>query len=457
MNHTFSAYLRENRERHLHQLSEFLRIPSISALPEHKNDIRRAAKWLSNEMKTIGLEHVEIMETDGNPIVYGDWLHTEGKPTVLIYGHYDVQPVDPLDLWDSPPFEPVIKDGKLFARGASDDKGQIFMHLKALEALLATENGLPVNVRMIFEGEEEIGSPHLPAFVKKSLDLLKADCLVISDTAMLDRGKPAICYGLRGLTGIEITVKGAKADLHSGAYGGGVRNAAQALVELLASFHDSHGNVLVEGFYDDVRPLSEEERRTFRSLSGDEKEICRELGVPDLFGEPGYCYQERIAARPTLEINGIFGGFTGEGIKTIIPSKAVAKITCRLVPDQKPQKIYELLVRHVEAHKPKGVEVSYHPYDSGPPFLTPLDHPVIQAAGKAYETVYGVPVTYIRSGGSIPIVAEFQQQLKIPIVLMGFGLPNENYHAPNEHFHLENFEKGLEVLCQYWFLLSSGF
>lgn len=446
----YKAYLQENRDLHLQQLSEFLKIPSVSSLSEHKEDVRRAAEWLKDELESIGLEHVQVMETNGHPVVYGDWLHAEGKPTVLIYGHYDVQPVDPLELWETPPFEPVIRDEKIYARGASDDKGQVFMHIKVLEAFLKTDGKLPLNIKVIFEGEEEIGSPHLPAFVEEHQDLLRADLLVISDTALLDKGKPTICYGLRGLAGLQIDVKGPNSDLHSGAYGGGVQNPAHALVQLLASFHDETGKVAVEGFYDRVLPLTDEERKAFRALNTDEEKIREELGVPELFGEEGYSFNERTWARPTLEINGMYSGFQGEGIKTVLPSVASAKITCRLVPDQDPEEILQLIERHIEKHQPKGVTVTVTRFDQGHPFITPLEHPVIQAAGRAYEKVYGVPTAYTRSGGSIPIVADFQNILKLPVVLMGFALPGENVHAPNEHFHLENFDKGMETLCHYW-------
>jgi len=449
-------YLQDNREKHLEQLIDFIKIPSISALSENKRDVERAANWLANELKRIGMENVEIMETDGNPIVYADWLHAEGKPTALIYGHYDVQPVDPIHLWESDPFEPVIRDGKIFARGSSDDKGPVFMHLKALEAIFATEGSLPLNLKIIFEGEEEIGSPNLPPFLEKNQDLLKADVLVISDTAMIDRGKPSICYSLRGLCGLEINIKGASTDLHSGQFGGGVQNAAHALVQLLASFRDEKGKILVDGFYDKVQPLSEEERQAFRELETDEETLRKELGVPELFGEEGYTFNERTWARPTLEINGMVSGFTGEGIKTVIPSEASAKITCRLVPNQDPEEIVELVEKHIEKNKPKGVTVKVTRFDQGAPFITPIDHPAIQAAKKAYETVYGGKTAFTRGGGSIPIVADFSRILNLPIVLMGFSLPNENFHAPNEHFHLENFEKGLETICLYWYTLAES-
>jgi len=449
LSQTLDAYFTENREKHLEELNEFLRIPSISSLSEHKQDIQSAAEWLADKLQKLNIENVSVDATAGHPVVYGEWLHAEGKPTILFYGHYDVQPVDPLHLWESEPFNPVIRDNKLFARGASDDKGQVFMHLKMIEALFATEGTLPVNVKFIYEGEEEIGSPNLPAYVEKHKDKLAADLILISDTGLYAPGKPAVCYGLRGLTGIQIDVRGAKGDLHSGLYGGGVQNAIHALAEILASFRDEHGTIQVEGFYDKVLPLSEEERQAYRELNFDEEALKTEVGVTELFGEEGYSYLEQTWARPTLEINGVFGGFSGEGIKTVLPAEAGAKITCRLVPDQDPNEIVALLKAHIEKHKPKGVEVTISEFDKGAPYLTPFDHPLIQAAGRSYERVYNVPTAFTRGGGSIPIVAAFDEILALPVVLMGFGLNSENFHAPNEHFHLENFDKGLRVLGDY--------
>lgn len=449
------AYFAENRDKHLAELDEFLRIPSISSLSEHKQDMQVAASWLAAAMKRVNLENLTIDETGGHPVVYGDWLHAPGKPTILFYGHYDVQPVDPLHLWETPPFEPDVRDNKLFARGASDDKGQVFMHLKAIEALFKLDGTLPVNVKFIIEGEEEIGSANLPQYVGKNKEKLAADLILISDTGLYAPGKPAVCYGLRGLAGIQIDVRGAKGDLHSGLYGGGVQNAIHALADILASFRDEHGTIQVEGFYDNVRPLSEEERQAYRDLNFDEEALKEEVGVKELFGEKGYSYLEQTWARPTLEVNGVFGGFSGEGIKTVLPAEAGAKITCRLVPDQQPDEIVTLLKAHIEKNKPTGVEVTISEFDKGAPYITPFDHPVIQAAGRSYERVYEVPTAYTRGGGSIPIVAAFDQILQLPVVLMGFGLSSENFHAPNEHFHLENFDKGLRVLGDYLYEVST--
>ncbi|WP_346235271.1 dipeptidase [Lysinibacillus telephonicus] len=443
------AYFAKNRERHLEELFEFLRIPSISSLSEHKEDIKTAANWLADRLRKLNIENVSVDETAGHPVVYGEWLHAEGKPTILLYGHYDVQPVDPLHLWDSEPFNPEIRDNKLYARGASDDKGQVFMHLKMIEALFETEGTLPVNVKFIYEGEEEIGSPNLPEYVEKNKEKLSANLILISDTGLYAPGKPAVCYGLRGLTGIQIDIRGAIGDLHSGLYGGGVQNAIHALADILASFRDEHGTIQVEGFYDKVRPLTEEERKAYSELNFDEEALKEEVGVNELFGEQGYSYLERTWARPTLEVNGVFGGFSGEGIKTVLPAEAGAKITCRLVPDQDPNEIVALLKAHIEKHKPKGVNVTISEFDKGAPYLTPFDHPLIQAAGRSYERIYNVPTAFTRGGGSIPIVASFDEILSLPVVLMGFGLNSENFHAPNEHFHLENFDKGLRVLGDY--------
>ncbi|MCL6599443.1 MAG: dipeptidase [Alicyclobacillus macrosporangiidus] len=447
---TFDQYLSEHREQHLEELREFLRIPSISTLSDHRADVRRAAEFLAEQAKAIGFEHVELLETARHPVLYADWLHAPGQPTVLVYGHYDVQPVDPLHLWKSPPFEPEIRDGKLYARGASDDKGQVFMHLKSFEALLRTTGSLPVNVKLCIEGEEEIGSPHLPQVLAAHQERFQADVIVISDTPILAPGQPAVCYGLRGLAALEVHVYGANSDLHSGLYGGMVQNAVHALVEVLASMRGPDGRVQVTGFYDGVQPLSAEERQAFADLDFDEMATARALGVETLFGEAGYTALERVWARPTLEINGIYGGFQGEGTKTVIPNEAHAKITCRLVPNQDPVRIQQLIRQHVLTHLPPGARAEVTLQDTGRPYVTPFHHPAIQLAAKAYEEAYGVPASFIRMGGSIPVVEVFDRLVGAPVVLMGFGLPDENFHAPNEHFSLDNFDKGLRTLCRYW-------
>ncbi|MDZ5472803.1 dipeptidase [Bacillus sp. 31A1R] len=456
MNQAINQYLHENKENHLKELFEFLAIPSISALPDYSGEVKRAADWTADALRRIGMENVEVYPTKGHPVVYGEWLKAEGKPTVMIYGHYDVQPVDPLELWETPPFEANIRDEKIFARGASDDKGQTFMHIKAIEAILQTTGTLPVNFKFCIEGEEEIGSPNLPAFVEENKELLASDVIVISDTSLLDKGKPAICYGLRGLCGIQIDVKGAVSDLHSGLYGGAVQNPIHALVVIVNSFHNEDGVITVEGFYDDVEAITEDEKKAFAALPTTDEQLLEQLGLKELHGEQGFTTLERLYVRPTLEVNGIYGGFQGEGIKTVIPKEASAKITCRLVPNQNPDVIADLLQKHVQERVPAGVEVNVSLFDKGHPYVTPFNHPAIQAAGRAYEKVYNVPTAYTRGGGSIPIVAAFDQILGLPVVLMGFGLPTENFHAPNEHFHIENFDKGMETLCYYWFELEKS-
>lgn len=456
MDQAIVTYLSNNREKHLTELKEFLAIPSISSLPEHKEDVQKAAQWVANSLSSIGMEKVEVHQTNGHPVVTGEWLKAEGKPTVLIYGHYDVQPVDPLHLWDSPPFEAEIRDEKLYARGSSDDKGQSFMHVKALQAILETTGTLPINVKFLIEGEEEIGSPNLPSFVEENKEMLSSDIIVISDTSMMERGKPTICYGLRGLCGVQIDVKGPSSDLHSGLYGGTIHNPIHALVEIVNSFHNKNGQITVDGFYDKVQELSAAEKEAYEALGIKDDSFIKQLGVTEMYGEEGYTTLERTWVRPTLEVNGIYGGFQGEGIKTVIPSEAHAKITCRLVPDQDPDEIAALLQEHIKAHTPPGVTVNVSLFDKGAPFVTPFDHPAIQAAGRAYEKVYNVPTSYTRGGGSIPIVATFDQILGKAVVLMGFGLPDENFHAPNEHFHLENFDKGMETLCHYWYELEQS-
>jgi len=448
------SYLQMKRDDHLEELFSFLALESISALPEHHKEINQTANWLSKALTNAGLENVSVYETNGHPVVYGDWLHAEGKPTALLYGHYDVQPVDPIELWESAPFSPEIRDNKLYARGASDDKGQVFMHIKAVEAILQATGSLPVNIKFCLEGEEEIGSPTLPNFVEKNKELLQADVLVVSDTSMIDKGKPTICYGLRGLCGLEITVSGPKSDLHSGLFGGAIQNPITALVELLATLHDKDGVITVDGFYDKVASLTAEEQKAFNALEISDESLLTQTGSKSLFGEKGYSVIERLWTRPTLELNGIKGGFQGTGVKTVIPSEASAKITCRLVPNQDPDEIVELLQKHLTKHKPEGIDISIELFDKGKPFITPFDHKAIQAASTAYETVYKVPTSFTRGGGSVPIVAIFNELLNLPVVLMGFGLPDENFHAPNEHFHLENYDKGLETICHYWYELA---
>lgn len=450
MSKDVKAYLQDERERQLNELKDFLRIPSISSSTEHKPDMQRAAEWLAQSLRDAGIEHVSILPTAGHPVVYGDWLHAPGKPTALIYGHYDVQPVDPLGEWETPPFEPAIRDGKLYARGATDDKGQLYQHIKTVEAYLRTNGSLPVNVKFIFEGEEEIASPSLPAFLESQAERLKADLIVISDGPMHDKGVPSVCIGLRGIAGFELAVQGPVSDLHSGLYGGGVVNPVTALVELLAGMHDEQGRVTVEGFYDKVNPLTEADRAAFRALQFDDEQVKQELKVDELAKEGDYTFLERTTARPTLEINGLAGGFFGEGLKPIVPSTAVAKISCRLVDRQEPEEILDLIERHIERHKPAGITVKMTRTHRGKPFFVSPDQPYVQAAVKAFETGFGKTPVYIRSGGSIPIVEVFSRVIGAPVVMMDLGLPGENMHAPNEHYHLENFDKGIATICAFW-------
>ena len=449
-----SKFLSDQHQLNVDELKELLRIPSISSLSEHKEDIQKAASWIANKLESIGMENVEIVQTKGHPIIYADWLHQEDAPTVLVYGHYDVQPVDPVHLWETPPFEPTIRDEKIYARGATDDKGQTFLHIKAVETLLKLEGKLPVNVKFCIEGEEEIGSPNLPPFLTENKDKLACDVVIISDSDMWDRGVPAITYSLRGLCSLEVSLKTAKSDLHSGMFGGGVQNANHLLVQLLSSLHDANGKVKVDHFYDDVVVLTEFEKEQIKALGFNEEKLKHSLGLTDLTGgETNYPYPERISSRPTLEINGLWGGFQGEGTKTVIPNEAHAKITCRLVHNQNPTMIQKLVKSHLEEHAPKGCTVNVSLGDTGNPFLTPIDSPMIQKAAEAYQNVYGKRPVYKREGGSIPIVSDFNQALNAPVVLMGFGLPDENLHAPNEHFNLENFDKGILTICSFMELI----
>lgn len=451
-----SQYFKAHRDEHLEQLMDLLRIPSVSALSAHKADMRRAAEWLQSELTRIGMTQVAIMETGGHPVVYAQRNDQPGGPTALVYGHYDVQTVDPLELWETPPFSPTVRNGKLYARGASDDKGQVFMHLKVIEAILAENGALPVNLKLLIEGEEEIGSANLERFVAEHKELLRADVVVISDTGLYARGVPSLTYALRGLAALEVHVSGAKGDLHSGLFGGAAPNATHALVHLLASMRGPDGKIMVAGFYDQVHRLSVEERESFASLAFDEVAYMRDLGVTALPGEPGFTPLERLWARPTLEINGLFGGFQGEGTKTVIPAKAGAKITCRLVPDQDPTLILDAIERHLRAHCPQGTTVEIIRKDGSPAAITPIDHPAIRAAMAALAEAYGTEAKFIRGGGSIPVVGTFTRVLKAPSVLMGFGLEEENFHAPNEHFHLENFDLGMRALYSYWFKLAKA-
>ncbi|WJE15636.1 dipeptidase [Halobacillus sp. ACCC02827] len=438
-----------HKEEFLEELKDFLRIPSISSSEQRRDDVAEAAAWTAAALKKAGMEHVEVVETEGHPIVYADWLHAEGKPTVLVYGHYDVQPEDPVHLWDTPPFDPVIRDGKVFARGATDDKGQLFIQIKAVDLLMRERGELPVNVKFVIEGEEEVASPNLPAYIEEKKQALSCDAVLISDTSFIEEGQPAICTSLRGALALELSVKTADSDLHSGTYGGAVPNSIHALVTVLDSLHNTDGSVAVDGFYEGVPEPTEELRAEIASIPFSEEAVRESLGLDDFYGEDGYTFQERVGIRPTLEINGITGGFQGEGLKTIIPKEAAAKISCRLVGSQSPDAVYDAVVRHVETVKPKGAKVTLQQYIKADPVSIDSDNPMIQSAADAFEAVYGTRPLFPKEGGSIPIVEVFGRVLDAPVVLMGFGLPSENLHAPNEHFHIENFTKGIETVCHY--------
>jgi acetylornithine deacetylase/succinyl-diaminopimelate desuccinylase-like protein len=436
-------YINVQRDRYVDELKKLLAIPSISALPQHADDIRRCATWVADEMGRVGLRNVRLIETAGHPVAYGDWLDAPGAPTILFYGHYDVQPVDPIELWESPPFEATIRDGEIYARGSADDKGQIFMHLKAVEAHLKQNGRLPVNIKFVLEGEEEVGSVHLDEFIRVNKADLAADVVVISDSPMFERGVPSICYGLRGLVYFQIDLRGTKTDLHSGSFGGAVANPAFVLGQVLSQMKDRSGRIKIPGFYDDVRPLREEERAEFRRLPFNETRYRKELGAPRLFGEKGYSTLERVWARPTFEVNGLLAGWTGEGSKTVIPATAMAKVSMRLVPDQVPDTVAERFEAYLRKVTPATVQLKLTRMHGGKPWMADFDNPFVQAAGRAIERGFGKRPVFNREGGSIPVVSTFQAELGIPSVLFGVGLPDENAHAPNEKLDLGNFHNGI--------------
>jgi acetylornithine deacetylase/succinyl-diaminopimelate desuccinylase-like protein len=419
-------------------------------LPEHKDDCRKAAETLLAELKRIGLENARLIEGEGHPLVYADWLHAAGKPTVLIYGHYDVQPADPLDEWHTPPFEPTVRNGNIYARGAVDDKGQVVAQVKALESLLAANRSLPINVRVIFEGEEEVGGEGIANYVASKPTNLKADFALVSDSEMFAPGLPSLCVGLRGMIYTELEVRGAMTDLHSGIYGGAAPNPFIAISQIIAKLKDENGHILIPGFYDDIIPPSPEELAAWRQFPFDEEEYRKsEVGSKQLVGEAGYSVLERTWARPTLDVHGMPGGFTGAGAKTVIPAKAVAKISMRLVPGMTPAKAFELYKSYIQKIAPAGVYVTVRLIHSGDPCLVPVDNPYIKAATRALHEVWGKDTVFIRSGGSIPIVGDFERNLGLPSVMMGFGLPDDNLHAPNEKFNLKNFELGIVSLIRF--------
>jgi acetylornithine deacetylase/succinyl-diaminopimelate desuccinylase-like protein len=446
-----TAFVEKNKDRLLEELKDFLRIPSISTLPEHAGDIRRAAGFVADSLRAAGLENIEIIPTAKHPLVYADWLHAPGKPTVLCYGHYDVQPPDPLELWTSPPFEPTLRDGNLYARGSSDDKGQMYMHIKAVEALRAVNGTLPVNLKFLIEGEEEIGGDSVAKYVSQNAAKLKADVALVSDTALYAEGIPTLCIGLRGLVYTEIEARGPSRDLHSGLYGGAAPNAVFGLVELLAKLKDAHGVIQIPGMYDDVEPPAPAEKQSWSTLPFNENEFLkREVGSSCLTGEPGYTVLERVWARPTLEVHGIAGGFTGAGSKTVIPATATAKVSIRLVPRQNPEKIVEAYRKFVRENTPAGIETEVRVLGASPAVMVNPDHPAIHTAARAFRDILGRETVFIRSGGSIPIVGDFATHLGIPTILMGFGLPDDGLHSPNEKYKVSNYYAGMMTIAHFF-------
>ena len=436
-------YIDKNKDRFLEELKDFLRIPSISNNAENKKDVLRCAHYVEDQLRQIGMQQTQLFPTSGHPIVYGEWLGAPSQPTVLCYGHYDVQPVDPLDLWISGPFDPTIRDGEIFARGSVDDKGQVLMNFKGVEAHLKSEGKLPVNIKFLIEGEEEVGSNNLDNFIADHKELLKADVVLISDTPMFDRGMPSICYGLRGLVYCQIDLKGTNSDLHSGSFGGTVINPNFALAQIIMALKDQDGRIQIPGFYDDVLEMTPEEKQELARLPFDEEKYRKDLAAPALFGEKGYNTLQRIWVRPTLEVNGLCGGFIGEGAKTVIPAKAMAKISMRLVPNQDPDKIARLFETCVRQIAPAATELTVTRMHGGKAWVAPIDHPAIQAASRAFGKAFGKRPVFVREGGSIPVVATFAELLGLPSVLMGIGLPDENAHAPNEKLDLYNFQTGI--------------
>ena len=448
------AYARRHRSRFVNELKEFVRFPSISSQPKHDPDIRRCASWLANDLRRIGLDQVRIIPTKRHPIVYATWRRARNKPTLLIYGHYDVQPADPLQEWRTPPFHPVIKGENLYGRGACDDKGQLFTHVKALESYLTVERKLPVNVKCIFEGGEELGdSPGLESFLSRNKNALGADAAVMSDTRMLGPNRPALGYAQRGNLRFELAIRGPRHDLHSGNFGGAVRNPLEALCEIIAGLQDPEGRVKVRGFYDKVREWSSEEREYMEKTGPKDAEILRDAGAGP-WGEPGYSLYERVTIRPSLTVSGIRGGYQGTGVKTVIPARALAKISIRLVPDQDPREIEELVRQHFASVAPSTVSLSMRTLAASSPALINRKHPALKAAAFAYEKGFGARPVFLRSGGSVPAASMFQKILEIPTVLMGFALPDDRIHAPNEKFHLPNFFRGIET--SIWYLAAAA-
>jgi acetylornithine deacetylase/succinyl-diaminopimelate desuccinylase-like protein len=451
MSQATDQFVSANQQRFLNELKEFIRIPSISTLPEHSDDVRRAAQFVADSLKTAGLENVDIIETARHPLVYADWLHAPGKPTVLCYGHYDVQPPDPVELWESPPFEPSERGGNLYARGSSDDKGQMYMHVKAIEALFAIYGKLPVNIKFIVEGEEEVGGASISKYVAENGEKLKADVALVSDTALYAEGMPTLCIGLRGLMYTEVIAKGPGRDLHSGLYGGAAPNAVFGLIELLAKAKNADGVIQVPGIYDDVEAPAQAELDSWKSLPFNESEfLSKETLSSAITGEPGYSVFEKTWARPTMEVHGIAGGFTGAGAKTVIPATATAKVSFRLVPNQKPEKVIAAWKDFVANNTPKGIETEVRVLSASPAVVVNPDHPAIQVAAKAFSDVFDRPTVFIRSGGSIPIVGEFAKHVGIPTILMGFGLPDDGLHSPNEKYKIDNYYRGIMTVAHFF-------
>jgi len=445
---TIQSYIANNKERFLEELFGLIRIPSVSSVSDHKEDMFRAADYLAGQLMNAGADTARVYETTGHPVVFGTKIIDPSKPTILVYGHYDVMPVDPIELWDSPPFEPVIRDGKVYARGAVDDKGQLFMQVKAFEYLVK-QDLLPCNVKFMIEGEEEMGSPALGTWCRENKEMLASDLILVSDTSMIGIDIPSVTVGLRGLAYMEVEVTGPNKDLHSGLYGGAVANPANILAKMIASLHDENNRITIQGFYDDVIELTREERDDMARAPFNLEEYKQKLDIREVWGEKGYTVNERTSIRPTLDVNGIWGGYTGEGSKTVLPAKAFAKVSMRLVPNQDPDKIAELFTRHFESIAPPYVKVKAMAHHGGFPYVSPTDSRAYQAASKSYETTFGKVPVPVRSGGSIPIISTFEQVLGVKSILMGFGLDTDAAHSPNENFHLECFFKGIETIS--WF------
>ena len=451
MSQATDSFIEQNKTRLLDELKEFLRIPSVSTLPEHAADVQRAARFVADSLKAVGMENVEIIPTAKHPLVYADWMHAAGKPTVLCYGHYDVQPPDPLEEWITPPFDPTLRDGNIYARGSADDKGQMYMHIKAVEALRAVNGKLPVNLKFLIEGEEEVGGESIAKYVAENPAKLKADVALVSDTELFAEGLPTLCVGLRGLVYTEIEARGPSRDLHSGMYGGAAPNAVFGLVELLSKLKDANGVIQIPGIYDDVEQPDPAEKHSWTTLPFDEKEFLKnEVGSTRLTGEPGYSVLERVWARPTLEVHGIAGGFTAAGSKTVIPARATAKVSIRLVPKQNPDKVIAAYKKFVKEKTPAGIETEVRILGASPAIVVNPDHPAIHIAAQSFRDILGKETVFIRSGGSIPIVGDFATHLGIPTILMGFGLPDDGLHSPNEKYKVANYYAGIMTIAHFF-------